>query len=56
VDFDTARKIALAVAGQDEEEPMLIAWNDLTSSMERYPLANLDLESHTLLEILPEYT
>jgi len=28
VDFYTARKIALAVAGQDEEEPMLIAWND----------------------------
>ena len=28
VDFATARKIALAVAGQDEEEPMLIAWND----------------------------
>jgi len=28
VDFDTARKIALAVAGQDEEEPVLIAWND----------------------------
>jgi hypothetical protein len=29
VDFETARRMALAVAGRDEEEePMLIAWND----------------------------
>jgi hypothetical protein len=28
VNFETARKIALAVAGQDEEEPLLIAWHD----------------------------
>ncbi|RJX29496.1 MAG: hypothetical protein C4531_10465 [Desulfurivibrio sp.] len=28
VQFETARRIALALAGQDEEEPMLIAWHD----------------------------
>ncbi len=28
LNFETARKIALAVAGQEEEEPMVIAWND----------------------------
>ncbi|MFH1215286.1 MAG: AF1514 family protein [Pseudomonadota bacterium] len=29
VDFDAARAMALAVAGkEDDEEPMLISWND----------------------------
>jgi hypothetical protein len=27
-DFETARRIALVLAGQEQEEPMLIAWYD----------------------------